>query len=139
MDSREVSHISRIRRGYAAFFRQILRVLAFLLLIALTAAAAAFPLWYWAIHGGQSFTWTVLGVLTASLVYLSVKRLRISARSEGLPVGEILKRPLLRFLRLGITLLLLYGTAVLFASSHAGLGIPALLGSLYLIGLLFFR
>lgn len=134
-----ISQLSRIHRGYVGFFRKILRLLLFLFLIVLTAAAVAFPLWYWAIHGGGSFTWTVLAVLAASAIYLSGKRLYQSSRTAGRPITVILKRPLLHFFRLIIALLVLYGTAVLFASPQPLLGLPALIGALYLTGVLFFN
>ena len=133
------SHFLKIRKGYLGFFQRSLQVLLFILLILLSAAAVAFPLWYWAIHWGQSFTWTVLAVLGGSLLYTAGQRFCSAVKAgKGSPL-ELAGRPILKILRILLSLLVLYGTGILFASPQPLWGIPALAAAIYLIGLLFFK
>ena len=138
-------HLLRIKNGYFSFLQQGLRILLFALIIAGSAGFVSFPLWYWAIHGGRSFTWSVLLVIGGVILFFMVKKM---IRPSGVTWGQTstkglsftgLKRPALKMLKACTTLVLIYATGMIFASFHVLWGIAALLLTLYLIGLLFFR
>jgi len=138
-------HFLKIRNGYFSFFRRSLRILLFILIILGSASIVSFPLWYWAIHGGHSFTWSVLLVIGGGgLFFLGKKVIRPSGvtgggdSTGGLSLS-ILQRPALKLVKAVAALVSVYLTVLIFASFQALWGIVALLLTLYLIGLLFFR
>lgn len=138
-------HLLRIRNGYFSFLQQSLRILLFALIIAGSAGFVSFPLWYWAIHGGRSFTWSVLLVIGGLILFFMGKKMMSPSSVTGGQDSKVgfsftgLKRPALSLFKALVALVLIYATGMIFASFHALWGIAALLLTLYLIGLLFFR
>jgi hypothetical protein len=132
---------SRITQGYIAFFKAVLRVLAFSLGVAGISALITLPLWYWATNGRTSFTIAVLIVCAMGFLVLLVKHIGNSIndlRSQGYSTASILILPLKRIGKVLAALILIYLTLIVFGSVSLLAGIACALLSLGLIGVLFF-
>ena len=132
---------SRITQGYIAFFKGLLRVLAFSLGVAGISALITLPLWYWATNGRTSFTIAVLLLCAMGFLVLLVKHIGNSIndlRSQGLSTASILILPMKRIGKMLAALILIYLTLIAFGSVSLIAGIVCALLSIGLIGVLFF-
>ncbi|WP_319562354.1 hypothetical protein [Marispirochaeta sp.] len=112
--------------GYQSFFGNLLRFIAAALLIALAAAAVAFPLWFLAIQHTTVYSWILGTGLLTWLVYRSVRR-------------KHLPRLLLRAIHIAGIILASYAAAAAFLSGAALLGLVIAVLDLLLFGLLIRR
>ncbi|MDZ7793633.1 MAG: hypothetical protein U5P10_08080 [Spirochaetia bacterium] len=132
---------SRITQGYIAFFKAVLRVLAFSLAVASLSALITLPLWYWATNGRASFTIAVLIVCAMGFLVLLVKHIGNSIndlKSQSYSTASILILPLKRIGKVLTALILIYLTLIVFGSVSLIAGIACALLSIGLIGVLFF-
>src|SRR6056297_1533619 len=132
---------SRITQGYIAFFKTVLRVLAFSLGVAGISALITLPLWYWATNGRTSFTFAVLLLCAVCFLVLLIKHIGNSIndlRSQGHSTASILILPMKRIGKVLAALILIYLTLIVFGSVSLLAGIGCALISIGLIGVLFF-
>jgi len=115
-----------ILKGYGSFFRNLLRFVLAGIIIALTAALIAFPLWFLAIQHTNVYSWVLISCTLAWLLYRSVRRRSLSVL-------------LLRVLHAGGILVSVYSAAMAFMYGAVLTGLLAVILTLLLFGLLIRR
>ncbi len=115
-----------ILEGYRGFFANLLRFIAAAVLIALTSAVIAFPLWFLAIQHTSLYTRLLVGFIIGWLAFRSVRRRHLTLL-------------LLRGVHIGGILLAAYAATAAFLYDAILIGLLASAAGLFLFGLLIRR
>ena len=118
---------------YSRIGRRLLSALLFIAGLAAMAAAVVFPVWLLAVHNTRLFTLLVLGLISAGILFLIIRRIVDVSRNENESFFKGFVARLVRFLIHLIFLFWLYGTAAFFARGNIAAGIP--LGLAFFIAL----
>jgi hypothetical protein len=132
----------RILRGYVSVFNGALRLTLFLLSLAVLSLVFTFPLWYWAVHGAESFTLVMVLAVTAVVIFLIFHRISAAIkqkRTAGLSSVQIILTPLKKLGSFLLLLVLLYGVMSLFSAGRPALSLLFAIAAVLLLGLVFFR
>ncbi len=134
--------VDRIVRGYVSVFKGTLRFTLFLLSLAVISLIFTFPLWYWAVHGAESFTFMMLLAIAAVVIFLSSHRISVTVSQKsraGLSYVQIILSPLKKVGSLLLILALVYGVTSLFSGGRPVLALLMGIGAFLFLGFVFFR
>jgi hypothetical protein len=119
---------------YYRIGRRLLSALLFVAGLAAVAAAVVFPVWLLAVHNTRLFTFIVLVLIGAGILFLFIRRIVDVTRNENAGSFRGFAARLVRFLIHLFFLFWIYGTAAFFMRGNMAAGIPLSLGLIIALG-----
>lgn len=119
---------------YTLIARRLLTAALFIAGLAAVAAAVVFPVWILAVNNTRLFTFLVIGLVCAGILYLVIRRIVEVTKTEKESFLRGFVARLIRFLIHLIFVFWLYGTAALLVRGSIAAGIPLALGFIIALG-----
>ncbi|MFP4562628.1 MAG: hypothetical protein ACLFRY_04880 [Spirochaetia bacterium] len=133
-DKNDFGPLRALGRIYYRIGRRLLAALLFVAGLAAAAAAVVFPVWLLAVQNTRLFTFIVLGLISAGIIFLFIRRIVDVTRNENAGFFRGFVARSVRFLIHVLFLFWIYGIAVFFMRGNIAAGIPLSLGLIIALG-----
>ena len=119
---------------YSRIARRLLSAFLFIAGLAAVAAAVVFPIWLLAVNNTRLFTFIVLFLVCAGILFLVIRRIVDVTRNDKESFFRGFIARLVRFLIHLLFLFWIYSTAAFFMRGNIAGGIPLALGFVIALG-----